>query len=100
MPDRFVRWSTEGQLATLVMAIFFVTWLGFQIFVGPLDRPTVLNEALLMCLGAWITNVGYGIKKRDDRKETAQADEDERLAAKVAALLKKEGGGKHRAPMD
>lgn len=93
MAGTFVRWTTEGQLLTVVMAIVFVTWLGFQIFVAPLDRPTILNEVLLAVLGAWSTNLFYGVKKRDERAEKEEEDaENDRVERKVAdALAKRQG---------
>lgn len=90
MPGTFARWTKEGQLATLVMGVVFITWLGFQIFVAPLERPTILNEVLLAVLGAWVTNLGYGVKKSNDR--SAQEDRDAEEAAfekRVDAAMKK-----------
>lgn len=98
MASTFSRWTMEGQLATLVMGIVFVTWLAFQIWVPALERPTILNEVLLAVLGAWITNLSYGVTKRNERigEEKEQAEE-ARVDQKVQEALAERQGGRHRA---
>jgi hypothetical protein len=102
------------------MSVVFITWLCFQIWVPPLERPTILNEVLLAVLGAWITNISYGVQKRNERVESAKDDardkkdsdrddrdaardaaEDVRVENKVRAELERQQRGKHsREPAD
>jgi hypothetical protein len=81
--SRFQRWTTEGQLLTVVMGFTFITCLYFWIFVDPSLRPDVLNQVLLAVLGLWGTNLGYGVKAKNDR-EKAEAAEKEKLAKAAA----------------
>lgn len=87
MAGRFQRWTTEGQLLTVVMAITFITCLYFWIFVDAALRPDVLNQVLLAVLGLWGTNLGYGVKARADRDkaEAAARDKKDKSDADVQA---------------
>jgi hypothetical protein len=69
MAGRFQRWTTEGQLLTLVMAVTFLACMYFWVFVEPQLRPDVMNQVLLAVLGLWGTNLGYGVKSRADREK-------------------------------
>ena len=90
MPSTFTRWTTEGQLLTAVMAATFLTCLYFWIFVDPALRPDVLNQVLLAVLGLWGTNLGYGMKQRNDRdKAEDKAKEDKAFEERVSAALAK-----------
>lgn len=90
MAGRFQRWTTEGQLLTAVMGVTFVTCLYFWIFVEPELRPDVLNQVLLAVLGAWVTNLGYGVKARADReKQEHKAQEEADFQKRIEEALAK-----------
>lgn len=90
MASRFQRWTMEGQLLTVVMGITFATCLYFWIFVDPELRPDVLNQVLLAVLGAWVTNLGYGVKARADRdKDEAKTKEEADFQKRLDEALKK-----------
>lgn len=93
--SRFQRWTTEGQLLTVVMAFTFLTCLYFWIFVDPALRPDVLNQVLLAVLGLWGTNLGYGVKAKADReKSEAKAKEEADFQKRVEdAVAKRQNNG-------
>lgn len=95
MASRFQRWTTEGQLLTVVMGFTFLTCLYFWVFVDPALRPDVLNQVLLAVLGLWGTNLGYGVKARADReKEESKAKEDADFQKRVdEAVAKRQNDG-------
>lgn len=76
MANTFVRWTTEGQLLTVVFGLTVAMCLYFWIFVEPVEWPSILNEVLLAVLAAWLTNMGYGMKKNLDRKAESPPIED------------------------
>jgi hypothetical protein len=89
--SRFQRWTTEGQLLTVVMGATFLTCLYFWIFVDPATRPEVLNQVLLAVLGLWGTNLGYGVKARNDReKSETRAKEDAEFQRRVDEAVKRQ----------
>lgn len=74
---RFARWATEGQLLTVVMGVTFAACMYFWIFVDPTLRPDVMNQVLLAVLGLWGTNLGYGVKQKNDRAKDEQKAKEE-----------------------
>lgn len=90
MPSTFTRWATEGQLLTVVMGITFLASMYFWIFVDPELRPDVMNQVLLAVLGLWGTNLGYGVKAKNDRAKGEQkAKEEEAFQHRVDEAVSK-----------
>jgi membrane-associated PAP2 superfamily phosphatase len=65
----FAQWAKDGRLATMALVVVFVTWVLFQIFVEPLERPSFLDQMLWTIMGGWLTNialaVGSGVNGKD-----------------------------------
>ena len=91
--SKFSAWLRNGRLATVALGIVFLTWLGFQIFASPLDRPPIIKDLLSTMAGIWITNIAFAQGKRDDKRDekaedsSSRIDELERVSA--AELLEK-----------
>ena len=60
----FQSWAKDGRLATIALVVVFVTWVCFQIFVKPIDRPSFLDQMLWTIMGGWLTNIAWaqGVK--------------------------------------
>jgi hypothetical protein len=69
MMSRWQQWTRNGRLATVALAIVFVTWLGFQIGVDPVDRPPLLDQILYTMAGAWLGNIAMAQGKKEEAVE-------------------------------
>lgn len=73
MADKgFQQWARDGRLATVALIVVFLTWLAFQFFVEPIDRPSLLDQMLWTIMGGWLTNIAFVATRsngKDDRKD-------------------------------
>jgi len=69
----FAQWAKDGRLATVALVIVFVTWVIFQIFVDPIERPSFLDQMLWTLMGGWLTNIALAIggngKNKSDKED-------------------------------
>lgn len=69
MPDSFQQWARDGRLATIALVVVFITWLCFQAFVDPLNRPGLLDQMLWTLLGGWLTNIAFALSNNGKSKD-------------------------------
>jgi hypothetical protein len=51
----------------MVLGMVVVTWLGFQLFVPASEQPTILTNALQVAFGAWLADIAYDQRTRDEK---------------------------------
>lgn len=59
---RHRSWASNGNIATLGLAVIFLTWLGFEI---PGDAPPALGQLLGVTAGIWFGAMAGDKKQRD-----------------------------------
>ena len=64
------QWLRNGRLATIALAVVFISWLFFQIFKEV--PPPLLDQILLYTVGVWFGNIAMETKRRDDAREDAR----------------------------
>lgn len=58
------------NMINVVLIVVAGVWLCFQLWVKPTDQPPVLNLVLQATFGAWLTNLAYEQRHRDERVES------------------------------
>lgn len=74
MAKGWQAWLRNGRLATIALAIVFVTWLCFQLFATV--QPPILDNVFLYAVGVWFGNLALGQGRKD---EEAARDVDKRV---------------------
>lgn len=70
----FQQWAKDGRLATVALVVIFVTWLAFQIWVDPLNRPSFLDQMLWTVMGGWLTNIALAQGSRNGNGKKGNGD--------------------------
>lgn len=63
----------------VVMFLVAGTWLAFQLLLPATEQPPILNIALQATFGAWLTNLAYEQRNREERTEARVSDAERRV---------------------
>lgn len=57
------------NVLNVVLVGLALAWLGYQVSLPPAEQPAILNYALQATFGAWLTNLAYEQRHKEERIE-------------------------------
>ncbi|MGV0793003.1 hypothetical protein [Mycolicibacterium sp. XJ1819] len=70
--SRWLKWTKNGRLATLVWGATFLVWISFKVAKIPLEG---LDTVFIIMSGAWVTNLGISTVKPGEQPSGKRADD-------------------------
>jgi hypothetical protein len=77
------KWRKNGRLSTVALILVAMFWYYYTQTTPKVDRDPIVNQALWLMLGSWVTNIAYGVYKAQqavDAKNEERTSNAERKA--------------------